>query len=634
MSAGTDLKSKLPLREHFKNIRQVLGYVSQIDRNYFRFMCIVQLLNMSIPYIELLLSAYILDLISAGGGFREMMGLAAAAVLGILLLHYVSSTVNNRMEVRRDIIAYLYDNSVEAKILNMDFSRIDSPEVKELRDRIRIDNNWGGGISGALWMGNTILRNLWDIAGAVIVGAPVVGYLFLFGGPYVWVLLGAVFALSAGALRLRAHYRKMMDVYRYSNYADDADREEKFTFCWDFGEGVCFHYKNGKDIRLYGSYDLMKRWTTEVLGHKGFRDMTVKGAKGDAGNAFLSGALTGMIEGASYLIVVLTALAGGITVGNVVRFAGAFSRMLGSLKELLDGLAEFALSARKQLSTLELVELKDEMYKGKLPVEKRSDNEYRIEFRNVSFCYPGTKQYALKHFSMKLRVGEKLAIVGMNGSGKTTMIKLLCHLYDPPEGEILLNGVDIRKYKQKEYRRLFSVVFQDYKLFPFPLGENVAVNRRLNPDRVEGCLEKAGFGERLSRLESGLDTYLYKEYDDAGLEISGGEGQKIAIARAIYRDAPFILMDEPTAALDPLAEYEIYTHFDRIVGDKTAIYISHRLSSCRFCEKIAVFHEGALVQFGTHEELLADRSGKYREMWEAQAKYYRDGREISKKSVC
>lgn len=625
MATGTDLRSKLPLREHIRNIKRMLGFVKQIDRNYFRFMCVVQMLNVGIPYIELLLSARILDLISAGGSFREMMGLAAAAVLGILLLHYISSTANNRMEVRRSAIVRLYENSVEAKILNMDFSRIDSPEVKVLQDRIRIDNNWGGGAGGALGTGNAILRNLWDIAGAVIVGAPIAGYLLRFGGVTVWLLLAAVLALSAGALYLRAYYRRMIAEYRYSEYTDDADREEKFTFCWDFAEGVGFHYKNARDIRIYGSYGLMKRWTTEVLEHQGFRDMTVKGAKGDAGNAFLSGALTGMIEGASYLIVVLTALAGGITVGNVVRFAGAFSRMLHSLKELMDKTAEFALSARKQLSTLELIELRDEMYKGKLPVEKRSDNEYEIEFRRVSFRYPGATQYALKDFSMKLKVGEKLAIVGMNGSGKTTMIKLLCRLYDPQEGEILLNGVDIRKYKQEEYRQLFSVVFQDFRLFPFPLGENVAVNRSLNPARVVRCLEEAGFGERLSRLDKSLDTYLYKKYDDGGVEISGGEEQKIAIARAIYKDSPFILLDEPTAALDPLAEYEIYTHFDRIVGDKTAIYISHRLSSCRFCGKIAVFHEGALVQLGTHEELLAQRYGKYREMWESQAQYYRDG---------
>ena len=217
-----------------------------------------------------------------------------------------------------------------------------------------------------------------------------------------------------------------------------------------------------------------------------------------------------------------------------------------------------------------------------------------------------------------------MAIVGMNGSGKTTMIKLLCRLYDPQEGEILLNGVDIRKFKQADYLSLFSVVFQDYVLFPFQLGENVAVDREYEEREVRTCLMDADFGERLTEMEDGVHTYLYKDYDDAGVEISGGEAQKIAIARAIYKDAPFILLDEPTAALDPKAEYEIYTNFDKIAGDKTAIYISHRLSSCRFCEKIAVFHEGRLIQMGSHEELVQDKAGKYYEMWSAQAQYYRE----------
>ena len=273
-------------------------------------------------------------------------------------------------------------------------------------------------------------------------------------------------------------------------------------------------------------------------------------------------------------------------------------------------------------STLEMLNVSDEMYKGKLPVEKRLDNQYEIEFRHVSFRYPGSERYALEDFSLKLRIGERMAIVGMNGSGKTTMIKLLCRLYDPQEGEILLNGVDIRKFRQDEYVRLFSVVFQDFKLLSMPLGENVAASVEVDEGKAEEVLRQAGLGERLEELPEGLGTYLYQDITDGGIEISGGEAQKIAIARALYKDAPFVLLDEPTASLDPLSEYEIYSGFDTMVGDKTAIYISHRLSSCRFCDDIAVFHEGRLVQRGSHEQLLSDEKGKYYELWQAQAQYY------------
>ena len=262
------------------------------------------------------------------------------------------------------------------------------------------------------------------------------------------------------------------------------------------------------------------------------------------------------------------------------------------------------------------------MYQGSLTTEKRSDRNYEVEFRNVSFKYPGSDEYALRNLSIKFKIGSRLAVVGRNGSGKTTFIKLLCRLYDPTEGEILLNGADIRKYSYSDYLSIFSVVFQDFRLFSFPLAQNVAVAEEYDSGKVIGCLEEAGFGQRLATLSQGIETPLYKDFDEKGVEISGGEAQKIALARALYKDAPFVILDEPTAALDPIAEAEIYAKFNDMVGDRTAIYISHRLSSCRFCDVIAVFDKGQIVQKGSHEELAADAAGKYYELWNAQAQYY------------
>ncbi|MBQ1224246.1 MAG: ABC transporter ATP-binding protein, partial [Oscillospiraceae bacterium] len=270
----------------------------------------------------------------------------------------------------------------------------------------------------------------------------------------------------------------------------------------------------------------------------------------------------------------------------------------------------------------EFFDIQNEMYQGSLSVEKRSDRNFEIEFKNVSFTYPEAKEPALKNISFKFRVGEKLAIVGMNGSGKTTLIKLLCRLYDPTNGEIIMNDFNIRKYDYRQYLDLFSVVFQDYKLLSFSLGQNVGAGESYDKTKAENALRGVGFGERLDELEKGLDTKLYKDFDSEGVEISGGEAQKIALARALYKDAPFVILDEPTAALDPLAEAEIYSRFDSIVGNKTAIYISHRLSSCRLCDRILVLDGGEIVQYGSHEELLKDRNGKYFELWNAQAQYY------------
>ena len=245
-----------------------------------------------------------------------------------------------------------------------------------------------------------------------------------------------------------------------------------------------------------------------------------------------------------------------------------------------------------------------------------------MEYKDVSFKYPGSDLWALRHVNMKFKVGKRLAIVGENGSGKTTFIKLLCRLYDPQEGQILLNGIDIRKYRYDDYMNIFSVVFQDFQLISQPLGNNVAGSMEYDRDRVCKALIDAGFGDRLATMEKGLDTMLYKDLSEDGVDVSGGEAQKIAIARALYKDAPFIILDEPTAALDPIAEAEIYSKFNDIAGDKTAIYISHRLSSCKFCDEIAVFHDGAVIQHGTHAVLLEDTAGKYYELWNAQAQYY------------
>ncbi|MCR5689458.1 MAG: ABC transporter ATP-binding protein/permease [Clostridiales bacterium] len=313
---------------------------------------------------------------------------------------------------------------------------------------------------------------------------------------------------------------------------------------------------------------------------------------------------------------------GSLGVGDFLKCATAGNDLLNSL----GATGSIATGLHNNVKYLdkffEYLDLPTEMYYGTIPTEKRSDGKYDIEFHDVSFRYPGSDVYALRHLSFKMKVGERVAVVGMNGSGKTTMIKLLCRLYDPTEGYITLNGIDVKKYDYGDLLALFSVVFQDFRLFSFSLGENVSSNVEYDEERVAQCLKKSGMGETLARLPEGTKTAIYKDFDENGVEISGGEAQKIALARALYKDAPFVVLDEPTAALDPIAEADIYARFNEIVGDRTVVYISHRLSSCRFCDRIAVFHEGELVQTGTHDELLADEGGKYRELWTAQAQYY------------
>lgn len=253
-----------------------------------------------------------------------------------------------------------------------------------------------------------------------------------------------------------------------------------------------------------------------------------------------------------------------------------------------------------------------------------SENKSRMEivFDHVSFRYPGKEQYILQDFSLKIHAGEKIAIVGLNGSGKTTLVKLLCRFYIPDEGQILLNGRNIYEYNEEEYNSFISAVFQDYKLFSFSLKDNILLGKTENPEDINIALKKSGFSQRLKTLDNGLDTLYSKEFDKNGVELSGGESQKLAIARACYKDAPIIILDEPTASLDAVAEYEIYAGFEKLVENKTAIIISHRLSSTHFCDRIIVINNGTVFEDGTHQSLMAKESGIYKKMFTTQAAHY------------
>ncbi|NLV32923.1 MAG: ABC transporter ATP-binding protein, partial [Clostridiaceae bacterium] len=379
-------------------------------------------------------------------------------------------------------------------------------------------------------------------------------------------------------------------------------------------------YNNGKDSRIYSMGGYISAFNRKLVKNinKTMVDVNITQMKID----LVREAVFGILKLGTYLFIVYACFIGTISAGSIAKYVACTALFMTGMSTVLENILLSGFNAEYLKRYFSFYEREQKMYKGTLSVEKRDDNEYEIRFKNVNFKYPGTDVYVLKDLNLDFKIGSRLAVVGMNGSGKTTMIKLLCRLYDPTEGEILLNGIDIRKYDYDEYMRLFSVVFQDFALLAFSLGENISAESDYDKDKAVKAIEKAGLKERYLSMNKGLDTNLYKNFDEEGIEISGGEAQKIAIARAIYKDAPFIILDEPTASLDPVAEYEIYRSFNELVGNKTALYISHRLSSCRFCDDIAVFHEGTIIQRGSHDELVKDTNNKYYELWHSQAQYY------------
>ena len=300
-------------------------------------------------------------------------------------------------------------------------------------------------------------------------------------------------------------------------------------------------------------------------------------------------------------------------------YTGAVLTFINSVRTVLTNLVELNSYSLYYDALEEYLHIPRKLAENeKLPIPT---GNHRIEFRNVSFRYSGQPSNALYQINLVLEPGQKLAVVGENGAGKTTFVKLLVRLYDPTEGEILLDGVDIRKIDYEAYMGLFSTVFQDYRLFAFSLKENVTLAKPIDADKTEAVLRKVGLGKLIDRLPDGIETSIYKEFDENGVEPSGGEGQKIALARALYRNAPIVILDEPTASLDPKAEYEIYQQFSGLVEGKSAVFITHRLSSAQFCDKIAVFQQGGMIEYGTHKQLLA-QNGVYASLYQMQAQYY------------
>lgn len=323
-----------------------------------------------------------------------------------------------------------------------------------------------------------------------------------------------------------------------------------------------------------------------------------------------------------YGCLVFQVIRGALSLGDFTMILNAvdrFSDCLASLMTAYVSISEAAMYLSDFLAYRDL----ESAYMGKMCDDKRkvTGEDFEIEFRDVSFSYPESNEQVLKHISIKLSKGEKLSIVGENGAGKSTFVKLLMRLYEPTEGRIFLNGIDIREYDMDEYMRKIAVVFQDYKILAFSIKENISFEN-YEEKRFKQVIKLMGLEEAVKDLPKGADTCLSKEFDKEGIEFSGGEKQKVAIARALYKDASFLILDEPIANLSPIAEFEFYKNFNEIVSGKMAIYISHRLSSCQFCDKIAVFADGRIVEYGTHKELLKQQ-GLYAEMFQAQAQFYK-----------
>jgi len=601
----------MKLSEHISIMGRAIKMLLRLDKGYVICLICSSFLRALTPYVPIYFSALLLDALVSGAAVSTL-ALYAGLTVGLTFLFAALRQLTDSMSGKyQENAIRSMEWAFSEKTMSMAYASTEDRETKQLLERIRKETMTGfnlfylvSSLQDLVFAGTQVAASTGLSASFFRLGAvPLLGKLGLIALIFLTVIFSSLAASKSTKLQI-AFFDGCVEMNVLS---------DKFI-------EYITDYSAGKDIRLYGMSEMVSQADADI-NLKFWQDSNSVEKKmallGLPKILFLA-----ILRICVYMVLICAALLGEVSVGSIAKYISCLVLLIEGICTLVSTAALFAANDHYLKRFFSYFDIPNTMYQGTLTTEKRDDNDYQVEFRDVSFRYPGSESYALRHVNLTFRVGEKLAVVGKNGSGKTTFIKLLCRLYDPSEGQILLNGVDIRKYNYDEYLALFSVVFQDFQLLALTLGQNVAASKQWREEDVRRCLQKAGLGERLKSMPNGTETYLYRDFSPDGVEISGGEAQKIALARALYKDAPFVLLDEPTAALDPVSEYQVYAGFSKIAGEKTAVYISHRLASCRFCDKIAVFDGGQLVQTGSHESLLAEEDGVYRALWHAQAQYY------------
>ena len=627
-------------REEWHLFARALKIWKELLPGYYPCQFILTGLEVFTPYFGLYMSARLIDGLAGGLGIKQLLFLSGIAVFGGFILSVAGRFIRGKISVITAFMVEQHEEYIINQQNRLSYEHMENPDIVLLRSKIRNDFvSFGGGLNAVQWTFCNLLNGIFDIIFslsltismfAVTAQDKHTGFLGFVNSPYSTVLIVLMILLNTWlSIRISTTSTKKKQE-ALSELSVSNVRFGIYSCLWDTDMRVFdLHRIILKDIK---KFQVHPAWVykTEKIGIK---------------YGIFSVLLDAVLSIAIFLFVAAKALLNVFGIGSFVLYEGTVGRFIRAVSGIASAVGQLRYNNNFLVEFYRYLDLPNAMYHGTLAVEKREDIDYEIEFKDVGFCYPRTQNWVLRHVNIKLNIGDKLAIVGENGSGKTTFIKLLCRLYDPTEGKILLNGIDITRYRYDEYLALFSVVFQDYSLFGFPLGENVAAGLSYDAVRARECLIRVGLEAKLAELEAGninhtdaekseMDTNTEKgnidaltmaverNYDAEGIDFSGGELQKIALARALYKNAPFVVLDEPTAALDPLAEAEVYEMFNRVVEYKTSIFISHRLSSCRFCDKIAVFDHGQIVQHGSHKELVEDKDGKYYSLWRAQAQYY------------
>lgn len=605
----------MKMKERFHAICRFLTMVSQGNHRVLFWLLGSAFAAATLPYLSLFFSARILNLLLAKS-YRACLYTVVVFLLTQYGLGLFEKICRQYLDGQKELCLARTEQKITAKALELEFEKFEKTETMDAIRRTNVSSMGSGNVGDQLIVIHTLITSLLSVLYALFF----LLRLFLlsdssrnnfftssFSMLALLLLCGVQLALSS-----RINRRSTQKKIELNQGNDHSNSVANYLV------NVMLEERRADDIRIGHLDHFLDVQFGKAMEHflPMYLDFARFSAITDGKNALLSL----LSNFAAYLVIGARALYGVLPIGDVLLYAGSVTRAMSDLQTFLATGSEFDY-INSYLSTYEDFIAQPSMaYDGTLPIEKRDDGQYEFAFHDVSFSYPGANIPVLEHVTLSFAVGEKTALVGRNGAGKTTLIKLLCRLYEPTSGYITLNGIDIRKYSYKEYTQAFSVVFQDFHLFSLPLDKNIAAGTEIDEAALQSSLAKVGLTDRVQQLPQGVRTRLYNN-NGSGVDLSGGEAQRTAIARALYKDAPFVILDEPTAALDPIAEAEIYEQFSQMTAGKTAVYISHRMSSCKFCDRIIVLDHGRIAEDGTHDTLLANH-GIYANLYETQAQYY------------
>lgn len=586
-----------------RNIIRIYKDLFKIDKLVVFIIVIQSILYAVSPFIMVLLPKYLLDELSLE---NVRVYLVVLLVVGSAVLNLITNGIANYLDLESfpRIERYINRKRIQTrrKICSLDQEDLENPTILDMHSKAnQAINNYG--IMNLIYNSINQFTNLITLLGCIsiiftlnplVVIALIIPILLGFLNEYIW------------SKNHKKQQDKLHPIWRRLLYLTD----------------VIIRFQFGKDIRLFG----MRKWLikkyddSSMEEYRNLKGLWRNNLRNQLG-ANLAQLITSIIV---YGYLTFSVINKGISIGDYLMYTSAIFTFVDRSTWFLEAFNYMLNNNRYVDDFFKFMGFSKESKQ----VEYNDINEiktFNIEFKNVSFKYPNQENFALENVNLKIKNNEKLAIVGFNGAGKSTFIKLLTRLYEPTSGEILINNVNIKNYSKEEYYKLYSVVFQDINLYAFSIKENVAMESidNIDENKVYDCLVKAGLKDKIDSLEKGINTSLLKNLDEQGIDLSGGEAQKLIFARAIYKDAPFAIFDEPTSALDALAEYNLYNQFNNILKDKTAIYISHRLSSTRFCDKIVMFKDGHVIEEGTHDELILNKK-EYFNMFSLQANYYMD----------